>query len=81
MTSLSELFIDRMSAMTGFLGARGISIGTNLSSKGEFHSWTLPLAKSTNVFQPITYIPADEEVGGKGTRHFLENSHKAVVRY
>ena len=66
--------------MTGFLGARGISIGTNVSSKGELHSWTLPLAKSTNVFQPITYIPADEG-GGEGTRHFLENSHKAVVRY
>ena len=29
MTALSELFIDRMSAMTGFLGARGISTGKN----------------------------------------------------
>ena len=65
MTALSELFIDRMSAMTGFLGARGISIGTNVSSKGEFHSWTFPLAKSTNVFQPITYIPVDGG-GGEG---------------
>ena len=80
MTALSELFIDRMSAMTGCLGARGISIGTNLSSKGEFHSRTFPLAKSTNVTQPITYIPADGG-RGEGTRHFLENSHKAVVRY
>ena len=33
-TALSELFIDRMSAMTGFLEARGISVETNLSSKG-----------------------------------------------
>ena len=75
MTALSELFIDRMSAMTGFLGARGISIGTNLSSKGEFHSWTLPLAKSTNVSQQT------RGGGGERTRHFLKNSHKAVVRY
>ena len=56
-----------MSAITGILGARGISIGTNLSSKkGEFHSWTLPLAESTNVTQPITYIPV--EGGGGGGR-------------
>ena len=58
-TGSFKFFIATMSAITGILGAWGISIGTNLSSKGEFHSWTLPLAKSTNVTQPITYIPAD----------------------
>ena len=66
-----------MSAITGILGAQGISIGTNLSSKkGEFHSWTLPLTESTNVTQPITYIPVEGEggEGGEGTGNFLENS-------